>query len=388
MQAGFSLSLFVSAAAAALAGILITWRSFPFRHAVAASIARVLPSLLYFGVFFSGRWTFLDDMTYLTDAIQFKYQGFDPFTILTDPYGIEKMDAVAGGSHILYTWWNLLAVWLFGDNYYAPVFLNVILSFVSAHYLGRTAREMGCSEAYARGLQLFTLFHWDILAWSSLVNLKDTLVMTLTIVSLYAAIALDRKPRFSKLLPLLISVVLLLRIRFYVPTLMAISMAAWGVTCARRRLLLIGALLLAGLALLVTGALQMSFNSEDYVITTDDFLYSVFYFLMTPIPWNIDPGYSFLLLPSILHWLFLLPALISAFRLWKENKALRLLLIYAVLVIFFYAMTPDLQGPRHRVQIAFVFAWLQYDFIYRFLTAGRRAAKSPPAPLLRSASAG
>ena len=41
--------------------------------------------------------------------------------------------------------------------------------------------RLGFSRGYIRGCLVFFLFHWELLVWSSLLNLKDTLVMTLTI---------------------------------------------------------------------------------------------------------------------------------------------------------------------------------------------------------------
>ena len=44
----------------------------------------------------------------------------------------------------------------------------------------------------------------------------------------------------------------------------------------------------------------------------------------------------------------------------------------------FYALTEILQGPRHRFQVAFIFAWVHFCFLWQLLssraTSGRRAS--------------
>src|SRR5581483_1368055 len=89
------------------------------------------------------------------------------------------------GYHVLYTWWNLLAQHLFGQHYYSSVFLNVLSTFVSGFVFVRILRLLNFPTAYQRGALIFFLLHWDVLVWSSFVNLKDILVMTLTVGASY-----------------------------------------------------------------------------------------------------------------------------------------------------------------------------------------------------------
>ena len=56
----------------------------------------------------------------------------------------------------------------------------------------------------------------------------------------------------------------------------------------------------------------------------------------------------------------------------------RLFLIYAALIIVSYAVTEELLGPRHRFQLTFILAWMQFHFLWQM-----RPAKSQQALPLR-----
>lgn len=56
-----------------------------------------------------------------------------------------------------------------------------------------------------------------------------------------------------------------------------------------------------------------------------------------------------------------------AVRTWQFNTKARILLLYLLIVIGFYGIFPELQGPRHRVQVVFIIAWMQFDFLWYLL---------------------
>ena len=105
---------------------------------------------------------------------------------------------------------------------------------------------------------------------------------------------------------------------------------------------------------------------ELMYLKPDTLLFGLIHFSLTPQPWSIEDNYSFLLLPSIIHWILFVPVLLAARILWQKSLLSRLLLIYLLMVIIFYALIPELQGPRHRVQIIFVIAWMQFHFLWIF----------------------
>jgi hypothetical protein len=86
--------------------------------------------------------------------------------------------------------------------------------------------------------------------------------------------------------------------------------------------------------------------------------------LLTPQLWAISPEYSFLLLPSLLHWLLLIPALLGAWMLWRRSREAALLLIYLAIVLVVYGFIPEQVGARQRVQVTFIVAWTQFHFFW------------------------
>jgi hypothetical protein len=68
-----------------------------------------------------------------------------------------------------------------------------------------------------------------------------------------------------------------------------------------------------------------------------------------------------------LHWLFLFPTIWSGYLLWHHSKEMKLLIIYLIIVYIFYGVIDELQGPRHRVQIIPINAWLQFHFVWSSL---------------------
>ncbi len=111
--------------------------------ALSLALLKVVIPLLYFAYFFRSGWTLVDDLTYFEQARLLLLKGNNPFLILFTQDGRERLFSIAGGQHILYYWWNLLAVYLFKPVYSAPVFLNVATTFISAAILFRIARLSG-----------------------------------------------------------------------------------------------------------------------------------------------------------------------------------------------------------------------------------------------------
>lgn len=164
----------------------ISSRDFSLGTAFVISLIKVLIPLLYFAFFFDGTWTFLDDISYQSQGTTMLERGYNPASALLTSDGLSNLFSLSGGFHILYGWWNVLAQYLFGPHYYAPIFLNVALTFVSAYFLFRIVILCDFKRRYAQGFIIFFLFHWDVLVWSSLVNLKEILVLALTVICFYS----------------------------------------------------------------------------------------------------------------------------------------------------------------------------------------------------------
>jgi len=353
-------------------GTAILGPGLKFHWSAVVMLGKVAVSFVYFAWFFDGTWVLQDDMTYLREGRLLLGEGWNPLSIWTQE-GRHALDAaVDGGQHVLYIWWNMLAQYTFGQHYFAPVMLNILLTCAAGAALHRLALLGGFSQAYAKYLLLFFVLHWDVVAWSSFQNRKDILILTLTL-GMFAGVvglrmAWGSARNMGGYALLLVACVLALGMsRFYVPLLAAGAVGMWLMLVVPVRAMLPAALAAGGAALLVfVYFFPQNLSDELRHLTLDpgQIAWGLARFPLTPRPWDIEIGYRFATLAAWLHWLMFAPMLYGMLRLWRESGVLRLLLLYAAVVVVFYAFVPFLQDDRHRLQIAFVIAWAQYHSVF------------------------
>ena len=338
----------------------------PFLVATVIATIKIAIPFTYFAWFFDGKWTLSDDLNYIAWGQELVRAGYTPITALIEPEGLKLLFSVSGGQHILYTWWNLVGQYFFGDHYYSSVFLNIALTFICGLLLFEILRALNFSHSYRILFFIFFLFHWDVIAWSSFVNLKEIMVQTLTLSGLLFFVRISQRFSMPSLIGLIASLFLLLWIRFYIPIFILASFGAWVLFSRPKKILkyylLITPLVIAFFSL--SGKLGALSLLQPKII-----LGGLIRFILTPQPWNIEPSYSFLTIPSIFHWLFTIPSIIAFFFLWRRHDQTRLLLIYGIVVSLFYSILPEYQGPRHRVQLGFMLAWIQFHFLWIALQA-------------------
>ncbi len=374
MLEGFTADLVLVAFCAWGASALIAGRDMPLPLSLVLATVRVSVPLVYFAWYFDATWNVGDDLVYAAHGRELMNCGYNPLTVLWHEHGRAYLESLSQGHHVLYGWWNLTAMSLFGEHYYAPVFFNVVVSFVGGSLLAHTVRRLGFSAGYSLGLQVFWLLHWDAIAWSSLLNIKDILVQTLTIAIMYCLVSfiVERKSRY--LLAFLVVAQLFWWIRFYVPVIVLTAVMIWMLTQwndSRKYLFVpLGAMAFYFLAPLIAGA-------KDYW-QFDTVFYGVVRFSLTPIPWNVEPVYEYLVIPTSLHWLSFIPALVGAGYLWGESKYARVFFIYLACLVGLYAITEDLLGPRQRFQVAFLFAWAQFHFAWKLKPSANFVAATSP----------
>jgi len=363
----------------------IASREMRLAPAVVLAIVRVCVPLVYFGWYFDGQWTMLDDLSYYGDGADLVAAGLDPISALFTPDGFEQLQSLPGGQHFLYSWWNLLAQYLFGTHYYAPVLINVLLTFATAAIMARTAALLGFPRGYRVGLQIFYLLQWDVVVWSSFVNLKDCLVQLLTAAALYfvARFILRRDVRSVVWFVALGS--LFCWIRFYIPLMMLLSVAAWAVWQLKdwRRFALLAAAVLPAYLLLPVLEAHSEFLAPSSIVGGS------LRFAVTPLPWKVQDHYSFLVLPAALHMGFFLPAFVGVWDLWRTSPLARLYLIYMLVIVALYGVTEELQDPRHRFQIVFILAWIQFHSVWVLCTMreSARELRAMPGERLMGANA-
>ncbi len=366
-------SLILLAFCVALFGSFILRRIVSLQTNIAVCLVKVAIPLIYFA-FFYGTWTLLDDIAYFNQGKILLEEGYNPFTILFNQVGIDRLITLSGGHHIIYGWWNLLAGYLFGTHYYSAVFFNVGLTFIAGYFLYLIVQKMGFGRIYAKWLMLFFLLHWDILAWSSFLNLKDILVLTLTVITFYNALLLFEKFSLWKLLSFIILLSVFWWIRFYIPVFILLAFVFYlfySKEIRKKHWAFMFAVLMV--LLLIISPKNAIFTFLKFAKT--NILYGIPHYLLTPRPWGIEDHYSFLLFPSILHWLLFIPSLIGGLLLWRRNKKSSFFLIYFLLLIFFYGFYEELRGPRQRVGVDFIIIWMQFHFLWVLLQGATRNVK-------------
>lgn len=357
----YQFDLLLETGALALLALWIATRTLPLGLSLALVTIRFALPVVYFAWYFDGAWTMLDDLTYLDLGARLLDLGHHPLSLLFDAQAYDTTCGLIGGRHILYVWWNLVAQYCFGEHYFAPVLMNVLLTFIAAEYAGRLAACCGAARNYCLVMQVFFLLHWDIVAWSTVMNLKDVLVLTLTIGVMYHGICWLQSRRLRSAIPAALFASLFYWLRFYIPLAMLAAAGIWVVGLwqdVRKYLLL--PLIVAGAYI---GNAQFLEYSEHF--SSDGVLTNLIRFLLTPVPWSISEGWEFITVPSILHWVLFLPAVIGGLMLWRESLYARLPLVYFLVASVLYALTDDLLGPRHRLQVAFIILWSQFHLFWR-----------------------
>jgi hypothetical protein len=342
--------------------------------------------LLYFGWFFNGTYTFLDDWRYLDIGEHLAANGIGLLGIISH---YQYIVSTVTGQNIAYYVYNATAVDLFGAGYYAPVTLNIVLTFISAGLLMKTARSgLGLERRAAIGLFAFLALSPDILAWSTIPNFKDTLVATGTAAAVCAVAMVDRHRIGRAVLLAVAAAFVLVVTRLYVPLMLGV---AFGITLflsphGRRNpwLWLLGAAALffvvryMGHGSLVDALRAVRSRMDNPVV-------GVVRFLVTPVPFHTAPGYGFMNLPQMFYWA-LMPLMFYGIRsVWrKATVSARFMVIYFVLMLLLYGSFTTLQGARHRVQIdglvvIFQFYGIMAALRHRFRRhVPRRVVRVPP----------
>ena len=367
--------LFSAALWVAALGTLALLRVLGWRGALVCVGLKVSLAAGYFAWFDDGGWRLLDDLTYAEEGRGLLAEGLGPAQLLSGQGQVTEVMSFIGSRNFGYFLYNALAIELFGDHYWAPVLLNVFATFLAGAGLSRVATLAGSGRAARRGLVAFFLLHWDVLVWSSFLNLKDSLVLTLTVGLFAFALSLVHRPRLGSFFGLAVTLVVVSVVRWYVTLLFAAAFVGWGVMALRggRRALLVF-LALGALFPLATQTPNFSLFDPGALLSGG------LAFLITPRPWGVAEEYEFLRLPALLHWLTLPLLPVGGLLLWRRHRYLQPLVLFALLTWLFYANLPWLNGPRHRFQLVFVLAWMQFaaaGWLLREVLAGRQGTPRP-----------
>jgi len=372
-------TIFVATFVATFAVTRHKWTSF------VTALLKAAIFVLYFGFVFDDTRTLLDDVTYAQYGAELREQGVGLFNFYQH---WPLLRATFRTDTFFYYVYNSFAFSLFNTNqYFAPVALNLVLTAVIAFLGYRLVKaELGVGGLAAKVFFFFLLFHPDILVWSNLLNLKDILILMLHVLLLTAVAQLLNHKILSSVLILIPVIPVILLSRYYVLGLFVIALVLSMLISTRDYRVRLTAVAGAGLVLLLIFLAKGSdaFTYPLHIIeqTFVNPAYGFVRFLLTPIPFNTDPAYAFLNIPAVIHWLLMPFLLLGVYKVWKiASPFSRFLVVYFIVFLSTYAVTGELQGPRHRVQLDFVIAAFQFMgmlTVYKWVQASRITTKADP----------
>lgn len=333
--------------------------------------------IIYFGIFFNGTFTFLDDWSYLDGAYDILRIDIGLTNLL---YNFDSILQIGRGDHFVYYLYNSYAIKVFGDGYYSPVALNILISVIIAYVGSELARvEFRLTKLQSRLFYFFILLHPDILAWSNVMNGKDILVLLLHVQLLLAISLLYRRKIFVGVTLGVSAIMVLFFLRFYVPLLFAAAFFTSGFVVNKSSYLkhILFSVGLVVLALFWMGSDVLIYVFESMQDNLVNPIYGFVRVLLTPIPFGTDEAYAFLDFPALIHWVLIPFAFLGFICIWRMNGSfLRFFCIYILLFLAVYAVYGELQGPRHRIQLDFAFALCQFIGIVTFAKMMRKKAFS------------
>jgi hypothetical protein len=323
-----------------------------------------------------------DSREYYLDAIVLLSSGYTPSSIFI--HGLGPVQTVTGSSHPFYWYWNIVWISVIGDTIFAPIIANIFLSVVASVLAAGLLKRMDYPYRYQQWFLVFTLLHWDIIAWTTVTNLKDPLVATLTIACFYiVAVFLDADRRGKIVATIVVAAIFLIFtvVRFYIPIIMILATIVWWLLLnstdsdLTTRLVPVCLGFTTAIGLFVFG----SVNPDMGHILIKNLPIGLIQFPLTPTPWDIAVNYHFLTVPSLFHWVTIPFTLAGAVWL-LSGRFEKLLIIYVIAVVGLYAILPDLLTPRHRLQLIYLIALMQFNGAWTILHRQYEIRLSTPRP--------
>ena len=344
-----------------LLSILLIQRLIPLKVTIPLVVIKFLIPFSYFGIWADGSW-FIggDDSGYMEAGLMLIETGLHPLSIPFDP---QARALFSSPSVAIYQWWNMLWMYLIERAYYAPVLANVFVSVLSGLIFFGILQEIGFPKIYRQGFLVFFLLHWDTIVWTSLLNLKEPLVIFAMLVFIRSALNLENRQKiWLGLAGILGCTVFFQGIRFYFPALMGAAYLTYLVLHYRNTKVLLVTLSLAiAVAFLY---LEKFVPLLRELMAPQVFGHGIARVLFSPIPWRVTDPATYLIPGSILHWVLLPGAFFAGWQFIRRPDGARFLILFLLVGLAFYALVPRLGSPRHRAPLMALWTLLEYHFLY------------------------
>ena len=319
----------------------------------------------YFCFFADGTWFYGgDDWGYFERGLRMAQAEPNIFRIWTHPEGFYLRH---GHSLALVYFHNYVSILLFGEYYFAPVLLNIFLTSIIVTLLTASLKTSEVSALYVKYFVIYASLHWSTLVWSSFLNLKGMLVTTLMALMIWG-ISISSRKSITAIIAVTLSAYLMLRSRFYFPAIVGIGVVVGYINQLhaiiqknRQRSFAIACAVVA-LVLWKASLLPLFFRHADF----SGAVYGALHFVLQPAPWKITEPASYLLLPSILHWIMLPATIAGCVLLWRSGGTKRIMVGIIVAGVLFYGLVPAIASTRHRIPFDILFIIAQFQFLWTY----------------------
>lgn len=318
----------------------------------------------------------VDDLNYFTCG-QMAYEKIgNDFLAYFERDSLLYLGLINGGKHFGYSILNAYSFILFGENYYSPIIFNIIFSAIGAVYLSKTLSLAGVSKQMTKMFFVFVMLQWDILSWSSFLNLKDIFVFMCVTIAFYNMVKLKVSGfKVVNILGILLACFLLTTIRFYMPYFIILVGIIFAFLVNLHRIKSRFGKVLS--YILVFGIIPAMFYISFMAVFRADIkefgsltnpAIGLPRYLITPMPWSIDVNYRFLTFATFFHWATMPFSMYGFYILLRKHFYVLLpWLILCVLLGIFYGSFSTLQGPRHRLPLIGFFSLIQFLGLYTVL---------------------
>ena len=354
----------VSAVKVWVVSIVILSCVIPWRVSALIAFFKVAIIMAYFCWFADGTWFYGgDDYRYYELGMEFLATGANPITIFLEP--VTKWYFFAQTGYAFQIFYNYLALYFLEPRYYSAVLGLVVINSLTVALLVKSFRPSGRGEIYQSAFAIFLLLHWYTIAWTSFLDIKDPLVGLAMAFGIYLLSRFRSNPLVygSAFLALMYSFHWL---RFYFPAFFAASFLLSNVFLASMKIrLAFIAIALPVVVFLFWSHLSLALKMSEL----HNLLYGLAHFLLQPAPWRITEPASYLLIPSVLHWLMAVPTFLGAVLIYNEKNEEgieigKLLLSVFLVGVLFYAAVPAIASTRHRAPLDLLMAVMQFHFCW------------------------
>ena len=352
-------------------------RHFSLQTSLVLAALKTAVFVLLWDGFAAGTLQLPDGLAYFEDS-RAVLTDYTPLSLVLTEGGRGLLDELAAhGPHKLYHWWNVTLLSITDGEPTVLLAANVFFSAVLAVLVGAIARAVELPRDYGLSLIVFLLFFPNVVVWSSMTNMKDTMVSMLIVLVFFGLIRLQLKLSLIGVISVVAALGLLMGLRYYVVVFLVVSAIGGGFLTMGYRLSARYVLTILVCATGIVAVLGMDFLLRHISrLDLTAIPIGAAQFLLTPRPWGLREPYEFLLIPAIYHWVCFPVACIGFFLLWRDVPGSRMMLIFGTIVVLFYAAEESLRGPRQRLQLDFLFGWAQFHVLYVVTLAHARRRRS------------